>query len=77
MPSQYKGISKSAKGLLASGESKFVDYKEKVKGFHAEDLVAFANSNEGGAILIGVREATTSTGVQIGEPIGHPVDDDT
>lgn len=77
MLSQYKDISKRAKELLSSGESKFVDYKEKVNGLHAEDLVAFANSNDGGAILIGVREATTSDGMQIGEPIGHPVDDGT
>lgn len=60
---------------MASGESKDVDYKESVKGLHAEDLTAFANSESGGAILIGVREATGPHGKQVGEPTGHPIDD--
>lgn len=74
--SSYKKISKRAKELLASGEGKHVDYKERVKGLHAEDLVAFANSAEGGAILIGVRDASGEDGAQYGEPVGHPIDDD-
>ncbi|MDD5301319.1 MAG: ATP-binding protein [Gallionella sp.] len=73
----YQGISKRAKALLSSGEDKSVDYKEKVKGLHAEDLVAFANSANGGAILIGVRETAQSNGMQKGEPLGHLIDDDT
>lgn len=75
MPSSYKRISRRALKLLSSGENKFVDYKEKVQGLHAEDLVAFANSDSGGAILIGVREKITPNGDHIGEPIGHPIDD--
>jgi hypothetical protein len=39
-------------------------------------LVAFANSENGGAILIGVREISGRNGKQEGEPIGHMVDDD-
>ena len=77
MPSSYKKISKRAQKLLSSGENKLVDYKEKVQGSHAEDLVAFANSDTSGAILIGVREKMTPDGNQIGEPIGHPMDDAT
>ena len=77
MASSYRKLSKRAKELLASGESKVVDYKERVKGLHAEDLVAFSNSAEGGAILLGVREASENSGAQYGEPIGHPIDDDT
>ena len=77
MRSSFKRISKRAQQLLTSGESRFVDYKERVKGLHADDLVAFANSIDGGAILIGIQEATAADGTQIGEPIGHPVDDDT
>jgi ATP-dependent DNA helicase RecG len=72
----FQGISKRARTLLSGGESKDVDYKEKVKGLHAEDLVAFANSENGGAILIGVREVAGHDGKQKGEPIGHPIDDD-
>jgi hypothetical protein len=77
MISQYNRISQRAKQLLATGEDKFVDYKEKVAGLHSEDLVAFANSDEGGVILIGVREATAPDGRQFGKPIGHRVDDTT
>jgi hypothetical protein len=78
MPKQddYQGISKRTRLLLSGGEGKHVDYKEKVKGLHAEDLVAFANSPYGGAILIGVRESTPSNGKQKGEPIGHVIDDE-
>jgi hypothetical protein len=72
----YKRMSERAKHLLSSGETKFVDYKVNVKGLHADDFVAFANSSMGGAILIGVRERTTRDGKQIGEPVGHPVDDE-
>jgi predicted HTH transcriptional regulator len=55
-PKQYSGISKRAKTLLKSGETREVDYKENTRGLHAEDLVAFANSPSGGAILLGVEE---------------------
>jgi ATP-dependent DNA helicase RecG len=72
----FQGISKRARTLLSRGESKDVDYKEKVKGLHAEDLVAFASSENGGAILIGVREVAGRNGKQKGEPVGHPIDDD-
>ena len=77
MSSSHKDISKRALELLSSGENKLVEYKEKVQGLHAEDLVAFANSDSGGAILIGVREETTSNGKQVGKPVGHAMDDNT
>jgi len=72
---QYAGISRRAKFLLKSGESREVDYKENLKGLHAEDLVAFANSANGGAILVGVEEFTSTAGIQQGRPVGCPVDD--
>lgn len=74
--SEFKGVSKRGKELLARGEDKHVDYKLKVKGLHADDLVAFANSREGGAILIGVGEASNSDGQQIGVPDGIKTDDE-
>jgi len=73
---QYARISRRAKFLLKSGERREVDYKENLKGLHAEDLVAFANSANGGAILIGVEEFTSTAGIQQGRPIGCHVDDD-
>ena len=71
----YKRISKRSRDLLSSGEGKSVDYKESVKGVHVDDFVAFANSKEGGALLIGVEEITGADGVQKGRPIGCTVDD--
>lgn len=71
----FKSLSQRAKSLLAAGENKDVDYKANVKGLHAEDLVAFANSPNGGAILIGVEETETSHGIHKGSPIGCIVDD--
>lgn len=73
--SNFQNISKKARSLLSSGESKSVDYKIKLAGLHPDDLVAFANSKNGGTILIGVREISGRGGKQEGEPIGHPIDD--
>ena len=74
--SEFKGISKRGKEVLSRGEDRHVDYKEKVKGLHAEDLVAFANSEDGGCILIGVKEDTDSNGQQVGVPVGCKTDDE-
>jgi predicted HTH transcriptional regulator len=73
---QFSRLSRRAKSLLKSGETRHVDYKENLKGPHAEDLVAFANSEHGGAVLVGVEEFTSTAGTQEGRPIGCPVDDD-
>ena len=73
---EFKAISKRSKELLQSGENLHVDYKEKLKGLHAEDFVAFANSTHGGAILIGVKENTNELGQQIGTPNGCEISDD-
>lgn len=71
----YKGSSKRARELLASGETQDVDYKIQPKGLHADDLVAFANSERGGAILIGVEESARADGSQIGKPCGCVIGD--
>lgn len=63
--------------LLAHGEREDVDFKRDPSGVSADDLVAFANSGKRGIILIGVSEATDSSGRQIGVPCGCPMDDGT
>lgn len=73
--SEFKGISQRARRLLSRGEDRHVDYKRDVNGLHAEDLVAFANSSDGGAILIGVVEAKDGRGRQRGNPVGCPIGD--
>jgi Putative DNA-binding domain len=75
-PKQYSSISQRSRELLKSGETREVDYKENARGLHAEDLVAFANSPSGGAILLGVEEFTNAEGTQQGRPVGCQVDDD-
>ncbi len=75
MPRNYKGITKRAAELLANGENADVDYKLNAK-FSAEDLVAFANSDRGGALLLGVEEHHHDKGgPMIGKPAGLPLTD--
>lgn len=61
-----KNLSKLTRELLAEGESKRSDFKRRPDGISADDLVAFANSEAGGSILVGVDEQVgdkTQTGV--------------
>jgi ATP-dependent DNA helicase RecG len=58
------------------GEEGFdVDFKQSAAGLSAEDLIAFANSPEGGAILIGVAEAQPVDGRRKGRVVGCAVGD--
>ena len=75
MTKTLKTLSKDTKRLLSGGESEEVDFKQTAKSITAEDLVAFANSDSGGAILVGVKENSENNGRQIGEVIGHPIGD--
>jgi len=51
------------------------DFKMTVKGIQATDLVAFANSENGGTILAGVGEVEDKNSMQKGRIIGCPVGD--
>jgi len=65
----FKTLTKITKELLEHGENEKVDYKRNLKGLKSEDLVAFANSEKGGTILIGVDEESngkTQVGVIYG-----------
>ncbi|MGB1237075.1 MAG: helix-turn-helix domain-containing protein [Pseudomonadales bacterium] len=61
--------------MIASTENQQVDFKRDVSGVKSIDLVAFANTEHGGTLLIGVDEYTTSAGVQRGKVVGCSVDD--
>jgi len=52
-----------------------VDFKRIPKAVESEDLVAFANSSLGGAILAGVEEYADPTGLQRGRVVGCDVGD--
>ncbi len=74
---RYDYLTKKTLTLLQAGESDQVDYKESLAGLKSEALVAFANSNGGGTILIGIKEGLDEDGKQIGIPIGHDSSDGT
>ncbi|WP_236588717.1 AlbA family DNA-binding domain-containing protein [Amphritea japonica] len=72
---EYRGISQRAKSLLAKPEGIDVDFKREINGIKSRDLVSFANSLYGGAILVGVDEYTSKDGLQRGRVVGCDVDD--
>lgn len=77
MTRHYKGLTKLTRSLLASGENQNVDYKESVNGLQPEDLIAFANTDAGGHILLGVKEQEDASGQMLGSLLGHHISDGT
>ncbi|RJE47811.1 MULTISPECIES: ATP-binding protein [unclassified Dehalobacter] len=71
----YMTISSKTKQLLVKQEGFDADFKMTVKGIQATDLVAFANSENGGTILVGVGEVEDKNSMQKGRMIGCPVGD--
>jgi predicted HTH transcriptional regulator len=61
--------------VLGNGETHDVEFKESIFGLDASDIVAFANSEKGGTIFLGVREDSDDAGHQRGYVIGCPVGD--
>jgi len=53
---EYQNITKKAKTLLSRQEGLDVDFKRNAKSLEDCDLVAFANSDHGGTILLGIDE---------------------
>ena len=74
MKKRISGLSKLTRKLLAEGESARSDFKRTPDGISTEDLVAFANSDDGGQILAGVEEQTIDK-AQIGVVRGCDVSD--
>lgn len=73
---KYLGTSTRAEILLNKEESFDVDFKSNSE-ISIEDLVAFANSELGGTILLGVDEIEDKDGTQKGRIIGCNVSDAT
>lgn len=63
------------RALINREESYDVEFKESVAGLKSEDLVAFANSQSGGIILIGVKEDKMLDGRQKGQVVGTKITD--
>ena len=72
---EYRGVSQRARSLLANPEGIDVDFKRESNGIKSRDMVSFANSSQGGAILVGVDEYTSEDGLQRGRIVGCDVDD--
>lgn len=72
---EFRTITKRARELLSRQEGLDSDFKRSMQGLTSEDLVAFANSPGGGAILIGVNEVRDENGQQRGQVIGCDVSD--
>lgn len=72
---EYKGISDRARGLLAREEGLDVEFKQSIDALDITDIVAFANSAYGGAILVGIKEVHLQSGRQKAEIYGVPVGD--
>lgn len=70
-----KKISKRTLGWLAAGEGKKIEYKRHIDGLTIDDLIAFANSDAGGVILIGVDEDKVEAGKTVGIVVGCDVSD--
>ena len=75
MTKTLKTLSRDTKRLLLGSESEAVDFKQTAKSITADDLVAFANSEAGGTILIGVEETNDTGGQEFGKIIGHEIGD--
>lgn len=73
---KFNGISNRGRRLLALQEGDDVDFKSSIEGLHADDLVAFANSERGGALLIGVAERKDGQGLQTAEIVGAEIGDE-
>jgi ATP-dependent DNA helicase RecG len=72
---EFKGLSRRARLLLNRDEGYDVEFKRSLGGLDAHDIAAFANSEVGGAILIGIEEVATGEGRQEGRIRGCPVGD--
>jgi predicted HTH transcriptional regulator len=75
LKTEFQTLSARAKALLGRSETFDVEFKESVSGLESSDIVSFANSERGGTILVGIREAKSPKGQQRGQIIGCPIGD--
>ena len=62
--------------FLQGEETFIVDFKLTPRSVDQEDFVQFANSPEGGVLLVGVQEEKDAKGRRMGKVVGCPVNDD-
>ena len=71
---EFETLQPSTQEMLRGTETTDVEFKESTSVLESRDLTAFANSPEGGVILIGVREIKQKGRPERGEIIGCEVD---
>jgi predicted HTH transcriptional regulator len=72
---EFKTIRQKTEKLLSQSEGSDVDFKEEIGGIEPDDLIAFANSPDGGFLLVGVAETEGEQGQQRGEVVGCDISD--
>lgn len=70
MGNEYKGLKKKTRELLNGSEGIDVEFKLNPSAVKPDVLVAFANSNLGGTILVGVEEIQGAKNIQKGRVVG-------
>lgn len=70
MGNEYKGLTKKTRELVNGSEGVDVEFKLIPSAVKPDVLVAFANSNLGGTILVGVEEFKGGKNIQKGRIIG-------
>ncbi|ACB83882.1 RNA-binding domain-containing protein [Natranaerobius thermophilus] len=73
---EFLSLSTRAQILLSREEGFDVEFKQTLNAVDSEDIVAFANSKHGGAILAGIREEQEESGRQGTEIVGCPIGDE-
>lgn len=71
----FEWLSPRAEQLLSGAEGLTVDFKRNIKSLSADDLVSFANSEKGGALLLGIDDTEDKAGRQIGQIVGCEISD--
>jgi hypothetical protein len=72
---EFQSISDRANRLLDQAEDFGVAFKKSLSGLESDDLVSFANSKRGGAVLVGVSRTKYGNGRQRAAVVGCAVGD--
>lgn len=76
MQTEYKTLSKKVKSLLKHDENYDVEWKRNPNSLKPEVIVAFANSKNGGSVLVGVNQVKDIDGQQKAEIVGCECSDE-
>lgn len=61
--------------IIRNEENLTIEFKENISGLKLEDIVAFANSQQGGIIIIGIKDDISNAGRQNGTIVGCKISD--